>query len=376
MKKKISITAGFFVIAVGCFTFYMVMGAERPISLSSAISKELVADARPVATAIVQPFNHKKEHLFPGKVRATNRAELAFMVAGVVEELDVLEGQAVKKGQLLAALDPRDYRYEYDAATARHLASQRDFKRAQALWQQQVLSQSDYDAAISEYDIAKAELEIKKKSLQDTRLLAPFDGLVASRYVEKEEQVKRGESIVSLQNISRIEVVIQLAERLIADGGTEELRQVQVCFDAASHRWYDADIHEFAVESNPVTRTYAVVVGLATPTELHILPGMTATVRCTIQVAAKGSVTTKDTTQIPVEAVLYASDGKPYVWVINPEQQSAHKQSVTVGAMQGDGIEVTSGLKVGEHVAIAGLHSLHERMKARPMRIDKEGLEG
>lgn len=376
MKKKIGITAGLLVIAVGYLAFRLFIGAEQPVLISSLPDNKLENDARPVATAIVQPFNHKKEHQFPGKVRATNRADLAFMVAGVVAELDILEGQAVKKGQLLAALDPRDYRYEHDAAAARYVAAERNFKRAQNLWQQKILSQSDYDAATSEYEIAKAELEIKKKSLQDTRLLAPFDGLVASRYVEEEEQVKRGESIVSLQDISRIEVVIQLAERLVANGGANELRQVRVCFDTASQHCYDAVIHEFAVESNPVTRTYAVVVALETPPDLNILPGMTATVLWAMRDSINASDNDKETTLIPIEAVLYSSDGQPYAWVIDPVLQNAHRQDITVGSMQGDDIAVITGLKAGEHVAIAGLHSLHEKMKARPMRADKEGLEG
>lgn len=375
MKKKIYMIVGLVVVVGGYLAFRILTGAEQPVSVLSQIGNEQQNDARPVATAIVQSFRRKKEHLFPGKVRATDRAELAFMVAGVVEELDVLEGQAVKKGQILAALDPRDYRYEYDAAKARYVASERGFKRATNLWQQHVLSQSDYDAATSEYEIAKAELEIKKKSLQDTRLLAPFAGLVASRHVEEKEQVKQGESIVSLQGISRIEVVIQLAERLIADGGTKDLRQVQVCFDAANQCWYDASIHEFAIESNPMTRTYAVVVTLAPPPGLHILPGMTATVRCTVQEGVMDSADA-DTTLIPVEAVLYSSSGQPYVWVIDPDQQSAHKQGITVGAMQGDAIMVMAGLKTGDHVAVAGLHSLYEKMKTRPIRADKEGLEG
>lgn len=364
MKNKIRHMAGFLMV--------FLYGGLTAIATEEASLQVVV---RPVLTAKVEPLIQEREHVLPGKVRAVDRVELAFMVPGLVGEINILEGERVEKGAVLAMLDSRDYRYACEAAEARCLAAQHNFERTEVLWKQQVISRSEYDSAEAGYAVLKAELAICRKALADTKLLAPFEGLVARRYVEKGEQIKKGERVLSLQNIARIEVVLQLSERLIARVGVNGLQNIQVCFDADPERWFVADVYESSIESNPETRTYSVGVALDPPSHLQILPGMTATVHfAVIDAEVLGSDEGK--MRVPVESILYGSDGTAYVWRIDPEGGAAKKQRVTVGAMHGNGIEVLSGLCLGELVAVEGLHSLCEGMNVRPMRTDKEGLEG
>lgn len=373
MKKKIGMVTGIIILAVIGGGYFLLSEEKGNITEISAPDKMI---RHPVPTATVQVYSGHSRQLFSGKVRATNRAELSFPVAGLIQKINVLEGQKVKRGELLVTIAPKDFRNNYNVSQARYLSTKHDFERAKILWTQKVLSRADYDQAEANCDIAKAELSIKKKALADTRLFAPIDGLVAKRYIQKNEYVKIGTPVLSLQDVSRIEVVFPVSERVIAHGGINILHNIQIEFDAEPNHWINAKIYEFKTESNQTTNTYDIVVTIDNTTGLQILPGMTATVRCDVPTADTITNLDNETTQIPIEAIAYNSDGSAYVWLINPSINKAFKTLVMISSLnQGQAI-ITRGLSPGDLVAIAGLHSLDEELNIRPMLRGKEGLEG
>nr|WP_246422301.1 efflux RND transporter periplasmic adaptor subunit [Roseospira visakhapatnamensis] len=333
--------------------------------------------ARPVPTAIVeyQPAAHVRA--FPGSVRAARRVDLAFSVPGVLEALNAQEGRSLGQGAVVAALDQRDYQNALDAAEARYVKAERDLVRARTLWDKRVGSKASYEDAQAARDIALAELRIREKALEDTVLLAPFDGLVARRHIETHEHIEAKQTIVSFQDLSSIEVVIQVPERVIAHGGPEEMGALRVRFDADDSRWFEAAVHEYSAQADPVTRTYDVVVALAPPSDLTVFPGMTATVQARIDGRTPPPrAPAPALTRIPVEALWRGHDGLSYVWVIDPDGSTPAKRRVEAVALVGDGVQIRDGLTPGEHVATAGLHSLRESLWVRPMVPGARGLDG
>lgn len=331
---------------------------------------------RPIPTAVVRPLPRASVQEYPGNVRATRRVQLAFSVPGLLEELHAQEGTEFRKGEILARLDQRDYLHTLDAAAARYVDSKQDFERLTMLRRQNVAAEVEYNEAKADHDIAQAEMHIREKALADTLLLAPFDGVVARRYVENHEHVAAKQPILSFQDISVIEVVIQVPERVIARGGVAGLGTLQVRFDADGGRWFDAKIREFAAQSDPLTRTFDVVVGLTSPAEMEILPGMTATVRAQAPKPADAGRDGGQQVLVPVEAVISDPDGRSYAWIINPQGGTPRRQPVDVGILSEGGIAVLSGLEPGQHVAVAGLHTLRHDMCVRPMVAGGEGLDG
>jgi RND family efflux transporter MFP subunit len=342
------------------------------VSAKNTAKKEVV---QPILTARAISYDPKLSFTFPGKVKAAQRAELSFQIPGQIELLNILEGQKVKKGALLASLDKKNHLYTARAARARYKASKQDFHRASQLYQDKVISKAQFDTALSAHDVARAELSIKEKALADSRLIAPFDGLVSRRYVEKKEHVNKGEPVLLLQDVSGIEVEVQLPEQLVARGGADILDQLTVRFDANPDLAFPARTMELRMESNRDTRTYALVIRLPSPANMHILPGMTATVSGIV----KQSGETKSHLSpvlVPVEAVAFDPDGTPYVWIVEPQTQRAQKQQVIIGPMHDNSIEVSKGIHADDLVAIAGLHTLNETTRVRPMKKGKKGLEG
>ena len=357
--------------AIGMFTWKDSLSTM--MSGEEGGAAELVKAPRPVPTATVEAVSAVESRTFPGSVRAKRRVEIGFSVAGLLEELNVLEGKSINKGEVLARLDPQDFQHALDASLASFNDAQRAYARAKDLHMRKVISKAKYDTAQTAYEVAEADLKLKRKALADTVLYAPFDGVVSKRYVENYEHVKERTPVIAFKDLSMIEVVAKVPERLIANGGVDQFDAIAVKFDADQALWFPAVIREYSVQSDPTSRTYEVVVTLSPPDSLEILPGMTATVRLESTLAPQAMASRF---RVPVESLVGGNDGKSYVWVIPGSGGNPKKTEVTVGPMTNKGVVILEGLSGKEQVATAAVHTLLEEMQVRPVADGKEGLDG
>ena len=328
---------------------------------------------RPVPVVQIKVHNPGVVREFPGKVRANRRVELAFSVPGVLVELNASEGTRFKKGEIIARLDPRDFRYALDIATAAHTEAKATYERKLKLFQGNVIAQSDLDRFEAAYHIAQGEFDLRKKALSDSVLKAPFDGVIARRYVENHEHIQAKVPIVSLQDVSVVDVVVQLPEILVAHGGLENLKSVKVNFDADGDQLFEAGIIEYSSQADPATRTYEAVVELPSPENLNILPGMTASVH--VNTSHDTGAPMEQTFLVPVEAVWGGENNQSYVWVIDEKNQRAVKREVVPGEIKNSEIEISAGLSAGEKVAVAGIHHLNEELPVRALEGKVSGLD-
>lgn len=372
MKKRKSILLAMVALtAIGMFTWKDSLSTI--MSGQETVTVEQLKAFKPVPTASVQVVSAVESRTFPGSVRAKRRVEIGFSVAGLLEELNVLEGKNITKGEVLAKLDPRDFQHALDASLASFNDAQRAYERAKDLYSRKVISKAKYDTAQTAYEVAGADLKLKRKALADTVLYAPFDGVVAKRYVENYEHIKERTPVLAFKDLSMIEVVAKVPERLIANGGVEQFDTIAVKFDADQERWFPAVIREYSVQSDPASRTYEVVVTLSPPDSLEIFPGMTATVRLESTLPSAGVASRF---RVPVESLVGANDGTSYVWVIPTSGGNPRKTVVVVGPMTNKGVVILKGLSGKEQVATAAVHTLLEEMQVRPVADGKEGLDG
>ncbi len=332
---------------------------------------------RPIPTAVAHTLDNERLRVFPGTVRARRRVQLGFSVPGLLRTLNAREGRVIQKGEILARLDQRDFKHALDAARAKCSYAEHELERFRRLLAKNVATQGDYENVQTAYEVALAELRTREKALADTELPAPFEGVVVSRNVENYEHVQAKQPILSFQDISTIEVVIQIPERLIAREGVSGFRNLLVHFDAdvEPQRWLQARVREYSAESDPVTRSYEVVVSLARPENVMVYPGMTASVKARMP-AREQAARPDAATFVPVEALWQGPDGKQYVWVIDPQGGNPRKQEVEATVLTGDSVKILKGLRAGTHVAVAGVHTLREESLVRPMAAGKEGLDG
>jgi RND family efflux transporter MFP subunit len=311
---------------------------------------------------------------YAGRVEAGETADLGFEVRGRIVELAVIESQQVRRGELLARLDPADFQSNLDKAEADLRSARSTFDRFAELVERGAVSRQEFEDRKRNLDVAVAARDTARKALDDTRLLAPFDGMIGRTYVDNFVNVQAKQPVVLLQNLTKLDVVITVPEQDLANGGsardaTLEERSArinpQVSLSSLPGRSFPAVVTELSTLADPVTRTFEARVTMDNPPDASILPGMTANV--TITVPAKLDGEAAAAVLLPATAVLADDDGNPTVWKVDPASMTVSRAPVTLGELGGNQVRVLSGLAAGDRVAVSGVHNLREGMTVRAL---------
>jgi RND family efflux transporter MFP subunit len=322
--------------------------------------EEKKEQAKAVKSITLDKGNANSVLSFPGKVIAGKEADITFKVSGKLQNLPVKEGQAVAKGAVIAKLDQKDFKFAYNKQLASFKETQASFARAEELIKNKYISRSDYDKKKKAFDVAKADLDIAKTNLDYTTLTAPFAGEIAKVYVDNYQNVQVKEQIVKLQNLEFLEVKINVPERLAIKKTDVETLDIQVIIDADSTKSYPAEITEISTQADAATQTYEATVRLARPTDLNVLPGMTAVVKVTAILKGTSKAAT-DTFKVPADALFTNEEKETFVWTINAEKR-LEKKAIVTEEFEGDFVVVKSGLQSGDQIVIAGVNFLREGM--------------
>jgi len=326
--------------------------------------KEIV---RPVKMMTIGAGGADGTREYPGRVRAAEEIQLSFEVPGRIIELHAREGQAVARGTLVAALDPRDYAAARDRDRALRNEARADYQRNRTLYERDAISLRDLEVVRRRFEVREANLRQSEKALSDTRLYAPYDGKIAGRLLENHENVQAKQAVVVFHDDSTMEIRASFPETeylwIRGLGGVKDMTEKlkpQVEVSAAAGRRIEAWVKELRNTADPVTRTYEVTLDFVAPAGLSITSGMTAKVIIHSQSAA-GS------TLVPVAAVIAGEGDQSTVWVYDEATGSVSGRAVTVGLMTGDEIEILEGLHDGDRIAVLGASNLSEGMKVRPL---------
>ena len=325
---------------------------------------------RPVKTVVLEGGSGSTMRQYPGRVRAASRADLSFEVAGKLIELPAKEGQVVQEGELVARLDDRDLSSDLKSAKAENENAEANFRRGATLVKDGFISKTDYDKLLAQRDVTAAALTRAQKAVEDTRLIAPFTGRVATRLVENFQDIQAKQAIVRLQDIEQLEILIDIPENRairVREEGRDSVK-IHAVFEAAPGREFPLTIKEFSTEANPETQTFEVVLTMPQPEGLLLLPGMTSMVWAELEKA--GQEAGAKSFVVPATALYADEAGKKHVWIVDPQSNTVTKRAVETGDLSGKAdIRVVSGLKVGEMVAVSAVNRLREGMTIRP--VDK-----
>ena len=197
---------------------------------------------------------------YAGDIRARNESPLSFRVGGNLTRRLVDAGDRVRRGQLLAELDPGDAGLQASAAHAEMTRLGGDLERYRTLVAQKLVSQSTFDAQQAAYRAARAQYELTRNQSAYTRLLAPADGVIATRSAEAGQTVAAGQAIYTLAGDSGREVAIALPE--------SRVREVRVGQPVVVELWsapgqpLPGRIREISPAADPQARTFAARVAL------------------------------------------------------------------------------------------------------------------
>lgn len=330
---------------------------------------------RPVKTLVVESGDGSWLRKFPGTVNASDKSELAFRVSGEIVELPAKAGNNVKAGELLARLDPTEYRLQRDDRQASFDLARAQHERAKKLVGG-AISQADYDKVFSQYKTAEAALRLAEQNLEYTELRAPMDAIISKVFVDNRQNIAAKQAILNIQAVDTADVVFQLPESIVArinrKRENRDTYSPQVVFDSHPEQVFTTRIREFDTEADPATQSYKVALTMDRPKTFPVLDGMTVTVLLDL---SKLIATDNGTPMLPLEAVFAPQDqpldaNERYVWKLDPATMAVHRQAVTVGRLTSLGMEITSGIAQGDEIVTAGVHFLEEGQVVR--RLEKE----
>ncbi|TVO77839.1 efflux RND transporter periplasmic adaptor subunit [Sedimenticola selenatireducens] len=343
--------------------------ADEPIDVTLSVK------ARPAKIITVQSAALSAMRTYPGTLESNQQADIAFRVSGQLVELPARPGMRVKRGDLLAKLDAAEFNNTLAAQEARYELAKIQHDQASALLKKKIASQLQYDQAVAEMRSAKASLDQARDNLAYTRLLAPFDGVVARVSAENYQSVQAKLPILQLQDNSRLDLHFSVPESLIAQLKVVDNPEVinsycgVVTFSTRPGTTYRACHKEHESVPDPVTRNYAAVFTLEPIKDFSVLPGMTATIA--LDFSLLFAETDNNGLLVPVEAV-FEKEGQRSVWRVD-ENGQARLTPVEVGRFEGEQIEITAGLKVADQVIAAGVTAVSDGMLVKPL-VKERGL--
>ena len=408
-----------------------------------AINKQKSTTGTKVSTELVVKRTIIETVSANGKIQPEVDVKISPYISGEVVELYVKEGDEVKEGNLLAKIDPEIYVRSYERAEAalntqkanqanakarlaqtqaQYANSELSYNRSKTLFDQNVVSKADFDAAFASFQVAEAEVVAAKESLKAaefsvgstvaslkeakenlnrTSIYAPNDGTVSKLNVEKGERVtgasqfSSGTEIMRVANLQNMEVNVEVNENDIVRVSLNDTCLIEV--DAYLNKKFKGIVTEIATSANvtgvsadQVTNfevkirilrdSYSEYITEANPNYSPFRPGMSATVDIQTETALGiltlpiQAVTTRSDSSGKVKAVkVDENEDEPetkideevveYVFVYNKEEGIAKLQKVVTGIQNSSFIQILEGLKEGDEVIVAPYRAVSKKLK-------------
>ncbi len=335
---------------------------------------------RAIKTITVSEQASGKIRKFSGVVEAADSSIISFEVSGNVQEVRVDVGDKITKNQVLAKLDKRTYKLNVKAAEAEvgrakvQLADKRkDLDRFQRINKQDPgavsqasidQSQAAVDSALQYVDLTKSRLKLAKRDLEKTVLRAPFDGVIANRFVDAFQEVARGQKLFDVYENTGMEVAVSIPEDAIADISMKKKGEIQ--FAVIADRTY----HGVVTEISKVAGTAnAFPIKLTVEdADQRIRPGMTA--RVTLLLAGSDE---KVAYMVPVSALVQSGDStKGSVFVYDPKASTVKRTPVEGKSVRDNSFVISDGVKSGDIIAVAGVSFLEDGQKVKLLEQQTE----
>lgn len=303
-----------------------------------------------VVAALPTAGHGMKMPFFVGQAQAETIYSASFTTAGTLLKVHVEEGQSVKKGQLIAEIDPTLMRTALNSSEAVLNQARDAYNRMKFLHDTNSLSEIQWVEAQSKLSQAQAAYDIAKRNLADCRLYSPATGVIGSKLAQSGETVMPGQPVATILDINSVKVAVSIPEKEIAMIKSDTPATVTV--EALGGETFSSGKITKSVQSNVLTHTYEASIETANPGH-RILPGMVCYV--TFQNMETGMIT------VPVTAIMRGAGNSLYVWV--KCNGIAKRVPVEIGSTYGSRVEILSGISENDSVIVKGMQKISEGSK-------------
>ena len=335
---------------------------------------EIIEVVRSIKTITVSKQASEKIFKFSGVVAAVDSSGLSFQVGGQVETVEVDIGDRVTKDQVLAVLDPEPYQLDVDAIKSELVKARDNVNKTKSEYERQIrifeqgagaerfveVTEYEYKAAKSAIDFQIARLDQVKRNLRKTKLLSPYDGTIAWRAVQPNEEVRIGQKIFEINATGKMEVQLAIPETTIDLIHIDDPATITFpTLPGETAQGRISYIGSAAVKAN----AFPVKVELSDPNE-KVLPGMTAEANLTVKAENQ-----KPGFIVPFQALLPAPEANQgFAFVYDPQTSTVKKTAVRSRGAEGKEIIIYEGLAAGDIIAAAGVSFLADGLKVKLLK--------
>lgn len=313
------------------------------------------SDDLPLAKLIkVESSASELTRQFFGHVVAKETVDLAFQVGGQIVEIPIVEGAPINKGAVIARLDLEPFQLSLDQARVQKEQADRTLERLRQL-QGNAVSQVTVDDAETQAKLAELSVQNAERSLRDAQLMAPFDALVASRYVANFSSISPGVQIARLHDMSELRIEIDVPEVLFQSAGRDPDVTLLAKFPSSDEK-FPLETREFNAETSQVGQTFQITLGMEPPENIVVLPGSSVTVFASIS----GS---EPLLRIPSSAVVTGTDGSTQAMVFTPDgddEGTVTLVPITITPTPKGEVQVIEGLSEGQEIVASGANLLSD----------------
>ena len=303
-----------------------------------------------VKTTQAVPVSHQGDKEFSFIARPFRTSELSFRVGGPIDRFDVYAGNRYQQGSIIAEIDPRDFRIRKERAEAIYHQAKTEFERIQKLYDKGNISASAYEKAKADYTTAKTAFDTASYELEDTRLIAPFIGYVGEVYIEKFQDVKATQPVISFIDIDQLKLEIYVTQDIAYTA--QAMDTIQVRFDAQPDKVYNAKIMEISKGTTRNNLSYLLTAIVPNP-DMEWLGGMSGILSIDLPKEERSQ-----NLWLPLTAICHRPQKGDYVWVVKGDK--VNSVPVKLGEQRNNQIEIVEGITENDLVVLTRQRFLSE----------------
>lgn len=301
-----------------------------------------------VEVVTVEPETVRDTITLVGQLESESSVEVRPELDGIIESIDFVEGQTIKKGDLLISLRDAEQAAHVREAKARAKLAEEIFRRVTALAQKEVSAQTEYDKASAELEVARAEVQLREVELAKTKVRAPFDGVVGARRVSPGERVRRSTILVRIDAVDRLQLVFAVPE--IGVPFVRTGMPVTITVKPFPEMRFAGEVFFVSPTLDSATRRLTLKAWVPNA-ERKLQPGLFAQLE--VQLAER-----ENALVIPDSAIMVDQTGS-FVWRVAPDG-TASRAAVEIGLRKAARVEIAGGLEAGDRIVSAGTQKVTE----------------
>ena len=338
------------IVVSGLLVAFAMTGCNNQDSIANTENSAKENPAIPVSVVKVESVTMQDVIFLPGETEAWQDVKVASNAAGRIEWLGPREGQDVKKGQLLAKIEVSALKAALEHAKAAYKLADDLYQRRLRLYENNIIAREELDQSETQRKLALTDLEQIKVRYSHGFPKSPITGIINYQYVDVGEYADVGKPLVDIVNIDKIKINVRVPEldvRYVKKGQKTPIR-----IDAFADQTLIGTVDFVAFKADPATKTFLVRSIIDNPAH-NIRPGMIGRVAFVRRIIP-------DAIAVPLFAIV-DKGGERIVFVEN--DGIAQSRIISVGIIEGDRVQITSGLNPGDHLIVKGQTEVEDGMK-------------